>query len=198
MLFIMGLKRVEKVMDTFEFGKISVSETLAKHEISLWLDDYNDLFSDFDPRLYSQRTLSQDFLSELERSIKEIEPDHFTLNLLMPKNLRKLDDETIIKRRLKEHFKKHALLLQKEHNKLVIKGTILTVIGFVLMAAATYLYHYTTANLIYSFLTILFEPAGWFTVWYGLDHVFYFRKAKRPEFEFYTKMSTAEIKFNSY
>ena len=54
-------------MDTFEFGKISVTETLAKHEVSLWLDDYSDLFSDFDPRPYSQRT----FLKISWKSLKE-------------------------------------------------------------------------------------------------------------------------------
>ena len=188
----------KKAMDTFEFGKISVNETLAKHEVSLWLDEYSDLFSDFDPRPYSQRTLSQDFLKELERATKELDPDHFTLILLMPKNLRKLEDESIIKKRLKEHFKKHALLLEQEHKKIVVKGILLTALGFVLMAAATYIYHYTTPNLFYSFLNIFFEPAGWFTVWYGLDHVFYFRKVKRPEFEFYNKMSSSEIRFNSY
>ena len=194
----MRSERAQKVMDTFEFGKISVTETLAKHEVSLWLDDYSDLFSDFDPRPYSQRTLSQDFLKELERATKELDPDHFTLILLMPKNLRKLEDESIIKKRLKEHFKKHALLLEQEHNKLMIKGIMLTALGFLLMGGATYLYHYAETNIFYSFLTVLFEPAGWFTVWYGLDHMVYFRKAKKPEFEFYKKMSTAEIKFSSY
>ena len=37
---------------------------LEMSEISLILDTYDDMFSSFDPRPYSQRALSEDFLSE--------------------------------------------------------------------------------------------------------------------------------------
>ena len=32
--------------------------------VSLWLDTYEDIFSDFDPRPYGQRALSEDFVAE--------------------------------------------------------------------------------------------------------------------------------------
>ena len=35
-------------------------------DISLWLDDYDDLFSDFDSRNYLKRRVSEDFLEELK------------------------------------------------------------------------------------------------------------------------------------
>jgi hypothetical protein len=38
-------------------------------EISIWLDSYNDIFSDFDSRPFSERTVSDDFLSEVRKGM---------------------------------------------------------------------------------------------------------------------------------
>ena len=47
-------------------------------------------------------------------------------------------------------------------------------------------------------LTTLFEPAGWFMMFYGFDNAFYGAKRMQPEIDFYEKMSKAEISFISY
>ena len=39
-----------------------------RKEISFWLDSYDDLFSDFDPRPYAQKGFSEDFLDEAKRA----------------------------------------------------------------------------------------------------------------------------------
>ena len=44
--------------------KEETEKLLQQSEISLLLDSYDDIFSDFDPRPYNQRALSQDFLAE--------------------------------------------------------------------------------------------------------------------------------------
>jgi hypothetical protein len=43
------------------------------NEIKLMLDTYDDIFSDFDPRPFSQRTLSEDFLEEARKASREKE-----------------------------------------------------------------------------------------------------------------------------
>lgn len=48
--------------------KIEETEKILEmSEISIWLDNYDDIFSDFDPRPYSQRSLSDDFLAEAKK-----------------------------------------------------------------------------------------------------------------------------------
>lgn len=184
--------------ELYGFGKIGVTKTSSKSEISLWMDMYNDMFSDFDPRPYSQRALSQDFLEELRRATKETDNASFKLKLLIPSGLRKLDEENVIKRRLKDHFKKHAVQLHKEESWIVKKGIIVTVFGFILMLGAALLHYLGGNHILWSLLTVLAEPGGWFMMWFGLDHIFYLAKAKNPEHVFYDKMAIAEIKFDSY
>lgn len=75
-------------------------------EVSLWLDSYDDIFSDFDPRPYSQRALSDDFLEEAKKAVKEKKTGELELRLLVPHSQRDLEKEIIIKRRLREYFKK--------------------------------------------------------------------------------------------
>jgi hypothetical protein len=42
------------------------------------------------------------------------------------------------------------------------------------------------------------EPAGWFFVWEGFERIFDYTKEKKPEIEFYKKMSKVEIGFITY
>ncbi|NYT12918.1 MAG: hypothetical protein GKC01_00225, partial [Candidatus Methanofastidiosa archaeon] len=63
---------------------------LREKNISLILDSYDDLFSDFDPRPYSVRGLSDDFLIECRRAVRGIKTESpvLELRLLVPKNKR--------------------------------------------------------------------------------------------------------------
>jgi len=86
--------------------ELTAEEKMRQGNISLILDSYNDLFSDFDPRNYSERTLSDDFLLECKRAARDRDPKmNFELRLLIPKTRRNANDELIIKHRLKSHFR---------------------------------------------------------------------------------------------
>jgi hypothetical protein len=39
---------------------------------SIWLDEYDDIISDFDPWLYSERALSDGFINEAKKSSPSI------------------------------------------------------------------------------------------------------------------------------
>lgn len=185
-------------LTAYDFGKIGVTETSHRPEISLWLDSYSDLFSDFDPRPYSQRALSHDFLEELRRATFEIGMESFKLSLLIPTTLRKTTEENIIKRRLNDHFNKHAALQNKERRKVVLSGFGMIFFGVLLMAGATIIFHNYRENWIYSLLMVLLEPAGWFMVWEGMYLAIFVNRSQRPELIFYQKVSAAEVKFGSY
>ena len=58
-----------------------IEKDFNSSEIPLWLDNYNDLFSDFDPRHYSNRALSQDFLEELKRASRDKQTKTVNLKL---------------------------------------------------------------------------------------------------------------------
>jgi hypothetical protein len=183
--------------EEFEKRAEEIKDILAKSEIALSLDSYDDIFSDFDPRPYSERALSDDFLIESKKAARD-KTGTLELKFLIPNQLRKPNVEFKIKKRLREHFRKHYLVLEKESKDIVKKGIWITILGFFLMVVATSLYDLPSGNFFFVFLRVMLEPAGWFIVWFGLDQIFYSKKEKKPELDFYAKMSKANISFLSY
>lgn len=173
-------------------------ETLKSKKISMWIDRYEDIFSDFDPRPYSERVLSDDFLNESRKMFKEKKPGKFELRILVPKTVRNLQDEEVITRRLKSYFKTRRRQEELVKNRTIRFGIYFTITGFFLMIIATLLMHARKETLLLSFLVILLEPAGWFAVWYGMDQIFYSAAANRRSFVFFKKLSNADIVFEEY
>lgn len=184
------------------------NKLLQMSEISLWLDTYDDIFSDFDPRPFSHRALSVDFLDEAKRASLDKNLGKIEIRFLIPAKMRNFGIEEEIKRRLHDHFLKHHRNLIDEHKKTKKAGYRWFGIGVILLVFGGILYSYADqidvavhgflANLGMNILIMIFEPAGWFLAWEGLDQVFFDMKHKKAELEFYEKMSKAEIHFTSY
>lgn len=169
-------------------------------EINLWLNGYNDLFSDFDHRNYSVRTLSDDFLLETRKaSIEKKRGELRNIKFCLPLKGRDKNYENIIKQRLLVHFHKHYKLLHDEKIKLMQKGAAFTITGIMLMIIATFiLFYYEEHSLLLNFLIILLEPGGWFLFWEGLGMILFESKKKRHELEFYEKMINCNVSFFSH
>ncbi|MCX6707626.1 MAG: hypothetical protein NT001_05815 [Candidatus Woesearchaeota archaeon] len=173
-----------------------INKILTQKNISLVLDSYDDIFSDFDPRPYSERALSDDFLAECRNASRDKKDGEIELRFLVPAQEREINDETKIKKRLKDHFQKHSNEKDNEQKALRKEGSIWFVIGAVLIFTSVLLYEHK--GLIYGFLFVLLEPAGWFTMWTGLDKIFIEAGKKYPEIEFYKKMAHARMQFFDY
>ncbi len=166
------------------------------YEIRMQLDSYEDLFSDFDPRPYHERALSDDFLQEAKKASSD-RGEEMDIVFFLNKEKRNTKDELTIKKRLLSHFKRHYLLLHQEQQKSVKTGIIFIIIGIVLMFIATLFLFKYEYNLLASMVIIILEPASWFLFWEGSSLVIFTSKKKQPEFVFYEKMSHAHIFFKS-
>ena len=72
----------------------SFEEPNSEHiTISLWLDSYNEMFSDFDPRPYSKRTVSDDFILQIRKVAKNRYRKKMTLKILLAESVRNKQDE---------------------------------------------------------------------------------------------------------
>ncbi len=172
---------------------------LEMSEVSLWIDVYDDIFSDFDHRPTVQRAISQDFLEETKRATRETVSGKIELKILVPESKRSEHEETLIKRRLKEHFKKHSIIIQKEARREFRQGVIFTIVGLILMfGAALIIFEKPESSLIASFLIVVLEPAGWFLFWEGMYSIIFESKREKPNLEFYKKMAECEISFLAY
>lgn len=163
--------------------------------ISLVLDSYEDIFSDFDPRHYSNRALSDDFLLECKKAAV-VKVDNPELRLLISKNRRSYLDEIKIKKRLKEYFHKHFKEQKLEIRKIKKEGVFWFIAGTIMMMLSMFLL--SRQGFLFKFLMIMSEPASWFFFWEGLSKFFITPKNKMPDYEFYRKMSGSEIIFNDY
>lgn len=186
-------KPIKKLHVVFNIDECKVPR---ERIISLILSSYDDLFSDFDPRPYAQKALSDDFLAECKRaSYDKNNNKSLELILLMPKQKRNTQDENTIKKRLLEHFQKHYLEKLKEHQIIKKEGISWTVFGWILLFLSGLIY--LQPGIVYQLLFVVFNPAGWFTMWRGFD-LFFSKDKDVPDFEFYKKMSTIEILFHNY
>lgn len=167
-------------------------------EIKIWLDHYDEMFSDFDPRAYSKRTVSDDFILQVRKVAKDQYRKKMTLKLLLPESARNEQDEQIISERLHDYFKTNNAQLLEEKRKAHRKGSLLTTAGILLMLAASYISYLKSESFYAHVLLILFEAAGWFMLWMGFDQLVYYSGRTLKEFNFYAYMAKAEIKFGSY
>ncbi len=169
---------------------------MKKESISLWLDSYDDLFSDFDPRHLSERSLSDDFLSELKRAAADKSGAHLTLIFLLAKTRRKRPVESVIRGRLKAHFQRHFELLRASRRSMQKKGMLQGCVGLAVMLVIV-LISGESKSIAARAVSLLAEAGGWFLFWSGMDKVFTEARQSAAELEFYAKMHTAEIEFRS-
>lgn len=178
-------------------SKMISDKTFREGNISLILDEYQDLFSDFDPRSYSEKALSDDFLAECRRASRDKPDDSaLELRLLIPRNKRNLSDENIIKNRLIDHFERHYKIKLEEKKKIKKHGIIWTLIGWAILFISGIIY--LQPGMFYQLLFVVFNPAGWFIMWTGFDKFLSDVKEKEPELEFYKKMANVKIYFFQY
>jgi hypothetical protein len=188
-----GNEKVESQKIIEEISK----EEMREGNISLILNSYNDLFSDFDPRASNERTLSDDFLMECRRAARDKEIG-FELRLLIPEQRRNSNEELLIKKRLKSHFQKKYNEKLKDIRRTRLEGIIWFLVGAMLGIIATFIAIQEEHLFVIKFLVIMLEPASWFTMWSGLDKIFLDPRKEKPDLNFYKKMAHSDIRFTGY
>ena len=164
-------------------------------KINIWLDSYDDIFSDFDSSDYSEKTLSDDFISQVKKISKNKRGKDVSLRFFIPLNQRNNKSEETIIRRLSLYFTHINNQLKADIKKTYIKGWTLTTTGITLMVVASYLSFIKSQMYTTHLMLVLFEPAGWFLLWAGLDNIVYNSKDFKKEIDFYSKMTGAKIDF---
>jgi hypothetical protein len=174
------------------------NELLSKSELSIWLDDYDDVFSDFDSRPINERSLSDDFLVEVRKMVREKPSGRVELKLLIPVNKHNKELEAIVVKNLHTYFRQSASNIQTEIAKVRRRGILLTILGFALMIITAYVVYISSSSFFFKALQIVLEPSGWFMVWTGMDNIIYNNRRRKPNLDFNQKMSHAEIIFLPY
>jgi hypothetical protein len=166
-------------------------------ELSLWLDYYDDIYSDFDSRQYHKRRISEDFLQELKRSLKENKDRLSALILLLPTDKRNFSDEAIIISSLKQFFnEQHSRWRENCHRKWQ-QGIALGIAGMLAMLVNAVIGLREQSVWPLTLLRILLEPGAWFLLWASLDFLFYDWKEMKKERDFFRRLTELSIHFKS-
>jgi len=150
----------------------AVGQASDLREITIQLDNYDDIFSDFDPRPYHSRELSDDFLKEMRRRYLEDKKGRFEVRFTIPSSERDLKEEALIKKRLREHF---AEMVRSEEEAIAAirnKGYIYIVLGAIVLVANVFaLFMLNESSVFYQILSVLLVPAGWYGMFTGIGKV---------------------------
>ena len=170
----------------------------ARAVLSVWLNSYDDIYSDFDPRPFDERVLSDDFITEARKIAREKPNGKIEFKLLVPQRLRDTATEDIIVKSLHAHFRHFAHSIEAEKKKTSRQGLLLALAGFSLLTVATWIANMPVKSFFLNTSQVIFEPAGWFLAWTGLDQFFYAARKRKPEYVFNDRMAHADIVFLSY
>jgi hypothetical protein len=166
-------------------------------QLDLWLDHYDDIYSDFDSRHYGKRRISEDFLYELKTAFAYKEGHIDKLLLQLPADKRDELQEKLIIENLSGFFKNQAAMRKEQYRQKRNAGLLLMTAGITIMIANTFISHYSNYSFLSQSLRVLFEPAGWFLLWTAMDTLFYGLKRLRQELVFFSDVSEVKWYFKS-
>ena len=166
-------------------------------ELSLWLDNYDDIYSDFDSRHYLKRRVSEDFLYELKNALRYKEERITDLLLMLPKEKRNETNEKIIVESLKKFFSFQLIAYTDKCIHKFNSGIGFAITGILIMVLNSFIGFKDSHFLLLVTLRIILEPAGWFLLWAAFDFLFYDWKEMRKERKFFQELSEMNIHFRS-
>jgi hypothetical protein len=165
-------------------------------DVVIAIDTWDDVFSDFDPRPLSERTLSEDFIIELKQRYRETSKGDFIVTICAPEKLKDKKTERTVSNRLKRIFLHRALLRKKNNIEIIIRGIIFVVCGISFLTFLTLAAYYKMfADLAIEILGIVVMPLGWFGIWEGFSKIVDMSPSFVQEEQFYNKLAKAHYRF---
>jgi len=165
-------------------------------EIAIVIDTWDDIFSDFDPRPLNQRTVSGDFIDELQKRYRETRRGDLAISIYAPQMLRDPDSEKMVTQRLKKHFRYQFLQRKKALLRTRLRGLIFVCVGISSLSFLTLATYYKfLSELAIQIAGIILMPLGWFGFWEGLSKLIDTSPAFIQKEKLYEKLSKAVYQF---
>lgn len=165
-------------------------------EISIVIDDWDDIFSDFDPRPLEDRAFSEDFIYELKKRYRETKTGRILVSICAPLYLKDEKSEKIVIQRLKREFKREGLQKRKDIMRTRAFGAIFVFCGICFLSALTLLAYYEIlSRLTIDLIGIILMPLGWFGIWEGLSKIVDTSPRFHQDQILFEKLAKADYKF---
>lgn len=165
-------------------------------ETSVAIDTWDDIFSDFDPRPFDIRALSEDFIAELKKRYTETLSGSYLVTIYAPIALKADKTEKTVIQRLKRHFKHRALRCQKAINQTRARGAIFVASGILSLGLLTFItFSRIFSDLAIELLGIILMPLGWFGIWEGFSKIVDTSQGAITDEILFNQLSKASFRF---
>jgi hypothetical protein len=167
-------------------------------DISIAIDTWDDIFSDFDPRPLSERTLSEDFIFELTKRSHESRKGHSVITICAPGSLRNDRAERIASTRIRLYLAQRAALANDTIRRQRTRGVVFALCGFIFLSTLTimgYEFKPWFGNLGFQFVEIILMPLGWFGIWEGVSKIVDVDRLLLQEAALYDRLAHATYRF---
>lgn len=179
-------------------GNSTSEGTAGCCDISIWLDKYEDLFSQYDSSELKARTLSDNFLEEMRKMVRKVPASGIELKFNLMQSAPDAQNEALIGDNIHDYFTCHAKAAQQEKADIIRSGMVRIVAGFALITCLLMVRNKWSAVLALHGLEMMLDPLGWFLIWTGLEMVFVQAKKEQPAIDFNLKMATAKLTFITF
>ena len=156
------------------------------------LDDYEDIFDDFDISPYIYRRISNDFKNELIRRLTEINGSHRALDIILtvPEENRDVEVEEEILKRLSTFVHTEYLRMRRRFKFSLLKSLSFLALGPTFLIAS---YLSKKAHLLSEYLMV----GVYFFTWEGLDSLIETLSDLKAKLNMYQTLNKSNISFAS-
>lgn len=162
---------------------------------TVYLDTYDDIFSDFDYGPHESRRVSEDFLVELEERLKYVRFGRLEVLLIVPDAERKREVEAMTKKRIRSVFSFKLRAAEAEIAASRRTGIYRCAIGFSILALEWLLLTASEPGSFLNLLSLLIAPAGWYGAFSGIERFFDPPKSLVEKKRVYSIMAESAIVF---
>lgn len=164
--------------------------------VEISLDDYNDIFNDWDPAPFKRRDIDPDLNHFLLDSSEDI-PLKYPLKLcfFIPKEEKDLKEEELAKSGLKNYFDFLIIDLIRKLKILRQKGALYIITSFIFLTVAAILKTKLEVGILTDTLLEGLFIGGWVFLWEAFTLLFFSSYDLYRELKVYKRLSNANIQF---
>lgn len=185
-----------KRSDPFFNTIYSIDKTTDAYMIEAALDDYVDIFNEWDPAPFKRRELAPDLLVYLEGSSNEISfryPIELTFTLPAHKRNEAIEQEA--RTGLQNSFNFKLYLLRKEIRTINLLTLRYVLMGFGTLFAAQWLSAPAQAYTVTTVLTEGLFIGGWVFLWEAVSLFFFSNREIHHRYRTFTRLRDARVVF---
>jgi hypothetical protein len=181
------------------FGSFDPEKMKGKNVIPRWIDDYDEIFADFDSSDYSKRQVSKELESYLKDSIKDGDNRPIAIRFQIAGEHWDISIEETVKHRLREHFENEEKRIGEELRNTKKIGWMSLGAGMLLLAGYKAIERYAPDAYFSQVLAEYTYVAGLVLGFWGAEQKLLVETPRKiKEMSQYTRMKKAEIFFEQY